>query len=408
MKILLLTHRVPYPPDRGDRIRSLHVLKFLAERSDVSLACTTEEPVDVAVRRYLASLCQQVAICLTTRLGRATRAGLSLAGGRTATEGHFWHPQLAATLRQWSHRDKFDAVVCYCSSMYRYTRAEEFANTPVVVDLVDVDSQKWLDYADSARGPVRWLYGLEGLRVRRLEQELANRSQAITVVSQAEADLLRGFCPRAKVQSVPNGVDLDHFQSDCDDVDAGRSDCVFVGALDYRPNVDGVSWLCREVWPAVHARFPQATFVLVGRRPVAQIRRLAAQPGVELVGEVPDVRPYLQRARVAVVPLRIARGIQNKVLEALAAGKPVIASPQALEGLDVVPGEHVYQAETPGEWVAGISHLLSDEVECRRLSAAGREFVCRYHRWDNCLQPLERLLGLAKIAASTSSVPVVG
>jgi glycosyltransferase involved in cell wall biosynthesis len=201
---------------------------------------------------------------------------------------------------------------------------------------------------------------------------------------------------------IPNGVDLEYFRPDLPDapVDnrhsaaSARLECLFVGALDYLPNVDGVSWFAREVWPDVYARFPEARFTLVGRRPVAQIRRLTRQPGVELIGEVADVRPYLRSARLVVVPLRIARGIQNKVLVALASGKPVIASPRALGGLELVPNEHVYQAETPARWIRCISSLLGDGDEFRRIASAGRRFVCQQHGWDSCLLALERLLGI--------------
>ena len=404
MKVLLLTHRVPYPPNRGDRIRSYHLLKFLAARAEVSLACTTEEPVPADTRRYLTSFCEEVAICPTTRYGRAAGAATSLVRGGSATEGHFWSPQLAAVLRGWRHRAKFDTVICYCSGMFRYIRDEAFAGIPVVVDLVDVDSRKWLDCASGARGPAGWLYRLESRRVRQLEQELVKRSQAITVVSNVEADLFRELFPDAPVHTVANGVDLDSCGPTRED---NGLDCVFVGALDYFPNVEGVCRFCREVWPQVHARFPQARFVIVGRQPAASIRRLAAEPGVHVVGEVPDVRPYLRQARLAVIPLQIARGIQNKVLEAMAAAKPVIASPQALEGLKVVPGEHVLQAEMPRDWVAQICALLQDQDECRRLGDAGRSFVSAHHRWEECLRPFEQILGMPRQSIPTKLSPVL-
>jgi sugar transferase (PEP-CTERM/EpsH1 system associated) len=288
--------------------------------------------------------------------------------------------------------------------MFRYVRDEAFAGIPVVVDLVDVDSRKWLDCAGSARGPSRWLYRLESRRVRQLERELVDRSRAVTVVSKAEADLFRESFPNVTVHSVPNGVDLDP----CGTTRADNGlDCVFVGALDYFPNVEGVSWFCREVWPHVYAQFPQARFQIVGRQPTAQIRRLALLPGVHVVGEVPDVRPYLRQARLAVIPLRIARGIQNKVLEAMAAATPVVASSQALEGLVVISGEHVLQADAPRDWVAQICALLKDHAECRRLGAASRAFVSEHHRWEDCLQPFERILGMPRQSLSTELSPVL-
>jgi sugar transferase (PEP-CTERM/EpsH1 system associated) len=307
-------------------------------------------------------------------------------------------------VHDWIEHLKFDAVISYCSGMYPYTLPAQDVEIPVLVDLVDVDSQKWFDYAARAGWPARWLYRTEGYRVRRLEQEICERCEAVTVVSAAEAKLLREFGRKVAVHSVPNGVDLEFFQPQFNGDDKTsevvaappNQECVFVGALDYRANVEGVTWFCRDVWPQVHARFPKARFVLVGRNPVSQVRRLAALPGVDFIGEVPDVRPYLHHACLAVVPLRIARGIQNKVLEAMAAAKPVIASPQSLEGLDVVPGEHVYRAADAAEWVAGISSLFGNVRERDRLAAAGRAFVCEHHQWESCMRPLETLLGKSK------------
>jgi glycosyltransferase involved in cell wall biosynthesis len=178
---------------------------------------------------------------------------------------------------------------------------------------------------------------------------------------------------------------------------------VFVGALDYRANVDGVHWFCREVWPHVCKRFADAQFVIVGRRPVRSVRRLARNPAIKVIGDTPDVRPYLHGATIVVVPLRIARGIQNKVLEALAVGKPVMASRQALEGLDVVAGRHVYQADTAEEWLNGVRFLFQDRTERCRLGSAGRKFIMDHHQWDECLQPFAKLLGTAPPTQCTST-----
>jgi glycosyltransferase involved in cell wall biosynthesis len=187
-------------------------------------------------------------------------------------------------------------------------------------------------------------------------------------------------------------VDLDYFapQGSAE----GPPSCVFVGALDYRPNVDGAVWFCQEIWPEIRRRHPDARVSLVGRCPVPRVKRLAEIAGVEVVGPVVDVRPYVARAAVAVVPLQIARGLQNKVLEALAMGKPVVASPPALGGLKAEPGVHLLAARSRDEWVESMCGLFTDPALRTRLGAAGRRFVESCHRWDHCLQPLHELLGL--------------
>jgi sugar transferase (PEP-CTERM/EpsH1 system associated) len=402
VNILYLTHRVPYPPNRGDRIRSYHTLRFLAARAKVDLACLADEPVTNECRAVLRELCDEVAIVPVGRKQRWVRAIASLASGRSATEGLFWSPELSRVVEQWSSGTRYDAVLIYCSSMGPYLAHVCQPRTNCLVDLVDVDSQKWFDYAERCFGPKRWLYRLEGRRVRQIEKDLARRSQGITVVSANEACLLQSICPQAPVTAVCNGVDCEYFQPtsvsdpECQQRmgEKGGVSCAFVGALDYRANVDGITWFCREVWSQVCQQVPTAKLTLVGHRPTISVRQLARHPNIEIVADAPDVRPYLSDASVVVVPLRIARGIQNKVLEALAAGKPVIASRQALDGLDVVDGEHVYQADSATDWMNRIRNLFQDSAERRRLGAAGREFVLRHHIWEACLQPLVELLGL--------------
>jgi sugar transferase (PEP-CTERM/EpsH1 system associated) len=232
----------------------------------------------------------------------------------------------------------------------------------------------------------------------------------VTLVSENEADLYRDVVPSGPVHAVSNGVDLDYFQPlTCA---AGEDGCVFVGALDYRPNVDAACWFTQAVWPAVHARHPEAILRLVGRRPSAEVRRLAAVPGVEVVGQVPDVRPYVARSAVAVAPLRLARGLQNKVLEAMAMARPVVASPPALAGLADASGLPAVQAGQPREWVEAVCGLLGDDQRRRQLGRAGRQYVERHHSWERCLSPLLGLLGLSASAAGgeqeTASVPVRG
>jgi polysaccharide biosynthesis protein PslH len=389
--ILYLTHRVPYPPDKGDRIRAFHLLRSLSRRAAVHLACLADEPPDPGAIAALRPHCERVAVIGLGRWGRGARALGALARGRTATEGAFHSPDLEATLRRWARQTRFHAALASASSLVPYPRLEELRDVPAVIDLVDVDSQKWLDYAAADRGPRAWLYRTEGRRLRRLERGLPDWARAVTLVSEAEAELYRRFRPAGAVHAITNGVDLETFRPD---PSAPEQGCVFVGALDYRPNVDGAVWFCRDIWPAIRRRHPRATISLVGRRPAAAVRRLGREPGVELIGPVPDVRPHLAGAAVAVVPLRIARGVQNKVLEALAMGKAVVASPQALAGLRAEPGVHALAASTPHEWAEAVSRLLEDEALRRGLGSAGRRYVEEHHRWETCLGPFAPLLGL--------------
>ena len=393
MRILYLVHRVPYPPNRGDRIRSYHLLRFLAEHAEVDLACLADEPVDSQQTVELGRLCRRVAI-EQLGPGRWWRAARTLACGRSASEGLFDSPKLARTVSRWARETRYDRVVAFCSSMVPYLNLPELRDIPALVDLVDVDSQKWFDYAAGARGVKRRLFHWEGGRVQRLEQAAGRRASAVMLASGPEAEIYRALCPRADTRAVVNGVDLDYFGAVRGMASPGEAElsCVFVGALDYKANIDGVVWFSRHVWPELHMRYPAAVFSLVGRNPSPAVSRLADQPGIRVVGGVPDVRPYLAGAAVVVAPLQVARGIQNKVLEALAAGKAVVASPQALEGIDLIVDRHACRADSPSEWIDALSKLFNDGVLRGRLGAAGRQLVETDYAWTPRMKPWEQLL----------------
>lgn len=393
--LLYLVHRVPYPPNRGDRIRSYHVLRFLAQRAEVHLAFLAEEAPSDAV---IANLRQHASRVAAVRLGsplRWVRAAAGLAAGGTATQGLFASPELRRIIARWASQTRYDGALAFCSSMAPYLDAPGLAGVPGVVDLVDVDSQKWFDYAAHCRGPRRWLYRLEGRRLRRLEAGIAERGWAIAVVSDVESRIFRSFATVGRLAVIPNGVDLEFFQPQTAD-DRGPPRCVFTGALDYQANIDGIRWFADRVWPELQARHPELRLVLAGSRPTAAVRHLAGRPGVVLAADVPDIRPYLAQATVAVVPLRVARGIQNKVLEAMAMARPVVASPPSLEGLAAEPGRHLLRALEPEEWVAAVERLLASPALREQIGGAAREYVERQHRWSVRLAPLAALLGLSE------------
>lgn len=389
--LLYLVHRPPFPPDKGDRIRTFQFLRYLAQKFEVHLACLADEPVEPHVVETLERYCKRVAVAEVQGAGRWARALWSLAKGRTISEGAFSSAAMREVLRRWASDTRFHVALASASSLVPYLRLPFLADVPAVVDLIDVDSEKWFDYAAARHGPKSWLYRLEGRRLRRLEQGLPAWTKAITLVSEAEVAIYRQFCSEGVVRAIHNGVDLDYFQPQAPPKEHG---CVFLGALDYWPNVEGICWFCNEVWPVLRRRCPEATLSIVGRRPAPAVCRLADIPGVKLVGQVPDVRPHLAGAAVSIVPLRIARGIQNKVLESLAMAKATVTSPQALEGLQAQSGNELLCANSPQEWVDSIVSLLDDSAMRQRIGTAGRRFVSEFHRWERCLEPLDALLCL--------------
>ena len=389
--VLYLTHRVPHPPDKGDRIRNFHLLRQLAARGRVWLGCLADEPVAPATADALDTLAERVAVVPVGRFSRWAKAGLGVLAGRSLSEGLFADADLSRVIRCWARETKFAAAVVSASSLAPYLRRSGLEQTPAVVDLVDVDSRKWLDFAAASRPPRRWLYRLEARRVRKLEAGAAEWARAVAVVSRAEADEYDSFAGAGAATVATNGVDLEYFRPADGQT---REACAFVGAMDYLPNVDAAVWFAREVWPAVRAKFPAAEFRVVGRNPAAAVRDLAKLPGVLVTGPVSDVRPLVASAGLVVAPLRLARGVQNKVLEALAMGKPVVAAPPALAALGTVPGTHLLAATTPAEWADAVCGLFADPARRRELGAAGREYVERHHDWERCLAPLvEKILG---------------
>lgn len=391
-RLLYVTHRVPWPPDRGDRIRTWNVLKFLASRATVDLACLADGPVTDAQRRQLQAVTGRLAIVPHSSRLRFVRGAWSLATGRTATEGLFESPQLRLVVQEWSRTTRYSAVLASSSGVASYIHRDMVPDPARRwVDLIDVDSQKWLDYAAAGRPPMSWLHGLEGQRLRKLETALAADCERLLVVSEAERDLFRTFCPLADVEAVGNGVDTDYFAPRNDAVVTPQS-CVFTGVMNYKPNVDGVVWFAEHVWPLVRQRFTGATLTIVGRSPTRDVLALAERPGITVTGGVPDVRPYLHTATCAVVPLRIARGVQNKVLEAMASGTPVICSPAPLQGLAAKAGLHLLAADSPDEWLQSLTRIFSDAALRGDLSIAGCEFVKQHHSWEQCLSPLLSLL----------------
>ncbi|MBL8766159.1 MAG: TIGR03087 family PEP-CTERM/XrtA system glycosyltransferase [Planctomycetes bacterium] len=387
MKLLFLCHRIPYPPDKGDKIRSYHELRWLAARHDVDLITTLDDPAD---RRHVATVSAMVRRATIVELPRvpaALRAMASIAVGRSATEAWFTPASFRAAFREAIATTRYDAVLVFSSA---HARLALSCGVPAVLDFVDVDSSKWTAYARSQApwSPRRWIYAIEGARMAALEARTSASAYATVVCAQREVEALRAFATPRRLELVPNGTDTEVFRPD--PAVAREPLVVFSGAMDYRANADAVLWFATEAWPRIRERVPQARFSIVGSNPGPAVRALAERDGIEVTGRVERVQPWLQRARVAVAPLQVARGIQNKVLEALACGTPVVATPAALEG---IPGSRgTVAAATPEELADAVVKLLATPPLADRLGADGRAFVLEASTWDSRLSRLDELL----------------
>lgn len=409
-RLLMLTHRFPYPPNRGDRIRSYNMLRVLTQHFNVSLGCTADESVTPEQLDHLRSLLGDVCVGPLNTAQRYASGLKSLATGRSLTEGMFASPSLASTVRRWQVDDPFDVVLVFCSSMFPYIENDAFAHANVVVDLVDVDSEKWRQMSTDTRNAKRWIFQIESKRVRRLEQRIAHRANAVTLVSDAEAALYRRTVEvpaSTPVDGVSNGVDTAFFRNAGEPLAAGvasdslipkprpnGSGCtslVFTGVLDYPPNVEGIIWFCDEVLPLIQ-QDGGFELSIVGRRPVPQVIELSSRPGVTVEGEVPDVRPFLRRADIAISPLHLARGIQNKVLEAMSMGLPVVATPQSAEGIEAVHGKQLVVADSKEAWHVELGELAQASSGRNVIGDAARELVEQRYSWAGRLKPMIKIL----------------
>lgn len=403
-RLLFISHRVPYPPDKGERVRAFHEIEALAQHFRVTVAALTHQPSDVEAAAELKHWCEKVITAPAGGRVRLLRGGMALLCGRSVTEGFFHSRRLAYALGEEAAREPFDLVLAYSSSTIPYALGVPAGAR--IADLVDVDSAKWATYAQVARWPRRWLYRREARGVQSLEQRAIDECDAVVLVSPDEVKAL-GIMSH-KVAAIGNGVDTEYFKP-TDDEEASPPSLVFTGTMDYKPNIDGVCWFVREVWPALRRDVPDLTFSIVGRNPTRAVRKLVEIPGVRVTGSVPDVRPYLAKATLAVVPLLIARGVQNKILEAMAMGRAVVASPQGLEGLEVAVGTETLQARTPDEWQRCILELLQDNARRQQVEHAARTCVEQKYAWAARLQPLldlcERLGAGCEAGAPSATRP---
>ncbi|MCW5626672.1 MAG: TIGR03087 family PEP-CTERM/XrtA system glycosyltransferase [Burkholderiales bacterium] len=391
-ELLFLSHRIPYPPNKGDKIRSYHLLKHLARHHTVHLGTFVDDDDDWRHRETVERLCGECCLRPLARRSATLRSLGGLLTGQALSLPFYADAELHRWVRQLAESRPLAGVVVYSSAMAQYA---EGLSTRRVADFVDVDSDKWRQYADKTSGPKRWIYRREANRLARWEARIAADFDATFLVSAAEATLMRRIAPAAakRIHHFDNGVDAEYFSPERDyenPFPPGEMSIVFTGAMDYWPNVDAVTWMVNEVLPGIRARHPEAVFTIVGSRPTDAVRALATQAGVRVTGSVPDVRPFLAHADVAVAPLRIARGVQNKVLEAMAMARSVVVTPQALEGIDATAPHEVRVAASASAFGVAVTDLLDTPAPALGI-AARRRIVDRYH-WDACLAPVDAAL----------------
>ena len=397
MKLLYLVHRLPYPPNKGDKVRSYHLLKHLAARHEVHLGTFIDDPDDEQHLPRVRELCKSLHVA---RLSPRSAKLMSLRGllsGEALSLPYYRDAGLQAWVDATAAREGFDAVVVFSGVMAQYTRG--LAGLKTLVDFVDVDSAKWRDYAPEHAWPMSWLYRREFAKLLGFEQRVASEAACSFFVTDNEVALFRELSPgrELRLAALGNGVDADFFTPDAAHANPFTPDelpVVFTGAMDYWPNVDAGSWFVQDILPGLRARFPTLRFHIVGRSPTPAVQALAGD-AVNVTGTVPDVRPYLQHAAAVVAPLRLARGIQNKVLEAMAMARPVVAAGTCVNAITRAPLAGLQAAESEDDYVQRLSAWLADRDAALAAGRAARDFVLGAYSWDAHLAGLDRHLEAA-------------
>lgn len=394
-KLLFLCHRIPYPPNKGDKIRSYHLLKYLCRSYRVYLGCFVDDPDDLVYIDFLQELCAELSSIEISPLYKRLGSLSALMTRQPLTIPYYYDKRLSRWIDQVVSREKIDRCVVFSSSMGQYLYLDSLANMRSVVDLVDVDSDKWRQYSKKKYWPLSWLYRREADLLLEVERALIDRCERSLLVSSAEANLMKSLIPRLgdKIDYYNNGVDAGFYDPSLDLEDpypAGADILAFTGAMDYWPNVDAVRWFGTTIFTQLKRRHPKLKFYIVGRNPVRDVEALKRIDGIVVTGMVDDIRPYLKYASAVVAPLRVARGVQNKILEAMAMENRVMASTQGLEGINAELGSEVLLANTLEDYIEYLPKVLVGD--CDGMGARARDRILSDFDWDASLPIIGRFL----------------
>jgi len=399
MRIFYICQRVPFPPNRGDKITTFNEIRHLAVAHDVHVFCLGDGPEDLDNVPPLLEYVKTVTAVPVTPWDTRRGALKALLTGRPLSVSAYRKAKLHEAIKQKYEELKPDLIFAYSSNAAQY--AEHFPSIPRIMQFADLDSLKWGQYAERAAIPMKWVYSLEQRRLLEYERHLARTFSHALVCTDMEQQDFKRLIPGAPVSRVGNGVDLEYFRPQ-----GGiktRASVIFTGVMDYMPNVDAVVWFCDAVLPIIQAQVPEASFMICGSSPSAAVLELATRPGVTVTGRVPDMRPFLDSAQVLVAPMRMGRGIQNKVLEGLAMGLPCITSIAAWNGTVIPQGEGILATDDPRLFAEHVVRLFGDDPYRADMGRKGRLQVETHYGWDAQLKVLDRVIAQVTRRSSVES-----
>lgn len=394
MRILVLDEEFPWPLNTGKRIRSYHLHRGLAQRHDLTyLAFGRGESEGFAelAEQNMNPVPVEVDLPPKAGVGFYFRVLKNLFSAYPFSVDNHFQPEFQQALDKLLRQQRYDLVLCEWTPYARYVLERE--NLQRVISAHNIEAQIWVRYAAAQSSRIRRAYlASQAVKMERFERQVFGTVEAATAVSESDAETIRGYNHRLQVEVIDNGVDLEFFRPVEDTGSSPNPSLVFTGSMDWRPNQDAAVFFVRRILPLLRERHPNITFTIVGRNPSVSVRELERAEGVSVTGTVDDVRPYIGRASVYIVPLRVGGGSRLKILEALAMRKPVISTSVGAEGLELNPGEHLLVADEPEAWVEAVDTILRDREKAKALGQSGRRLVEQRYGWPALVNKLDRFL----------------
>jgi sugar transferase (PEP-CTERM/EpsH1 system associated) len=393
-ELLYLVHRIPYPPNKGDKIRSYHILKHLSRNHRIHLGTFIDDEKDWEYVEKLKEICGETCFVKLDPQASRVRSLSGLIANQPLTLPYYRDAGLQKWVNNLLDTRHINNILVFSSAMAQYVN--ESCSTHCVIDFVDVDSDKWKQYSKTKPWPLNWLYRRESRLLLEYERKIAKAFDASAFVSETESDFFKQLAPEtaAKVTYFNNGVDAEYFSPENINTNPYQSDTdtlVFTGVMDYWANIDAVEWFAHNIFTLIRTQLPSVEFYIVGSRPTARVTALSALPGITVTGSVEDIRPYIAHATLVVVPLRIARGIQNKVLEAMAMEKTVIASPQAAEGIRALHSQELFVEDKEQNFADRIIAQIKNGPNMK-IGSAARARILKDYSWRRILDQVDTLL----------------
>lgn len=389
MKILYICHRFPFPPKRGGKIRPFNMIRhFSTQGHKVTVCSLSRSPAEAKEGEGIRNHCEHFEMASVSNAIQVIRMVARLPVVTPSSMGFFYSPDLQRRIDNLLSTEQFDLIFVHCSSVAQYV--ENVRGIPKILDFGDMDSQKWLEYANYKPFPLSLGYRLEGKKMEAAEKRLAKKFNMCTATTRAEWETLNSYRTALKTDWFPNGVDAEYFKPDGEGYDTDTLS--FIGRMDYYPNQECMFDFCRNTLPLIQARRPQAKLLIVGADPSPAVKKLEELPGVTVTGSVPDVRPFILRSAAMVAPLNIARGTQNKILEAMAMGVPVVTSPAGAGGVDAENETHFLIGDNPNTYADACLRIMNRPDERTRLSTSGRERMLTHHDWQASMRRLETIV----------------